>query len=453
MDHNTLFEKTSPSRLFIIVAIPGILGMLASSLYQLIDGVLVIRMLDSDAFAALNLAMPIVILNFAIADLIGVGSAVPIAIKLGEKDNETANAIFTTACLLIVGSGAALGGILYLFAEDFIRILGADESLITMGAQYLRVYAIWSPFTTIIFAVDNYLRICGKVKFSLMINILISIISAVLEYVFLLMGSGISGAALSTVIGMTICTVISFLPFFLGKMQLRFTKPKLDRKILGSIFTNGTPSFLNNVAGRIISIIMNILLLRIGGAIAVSTYGILMFADGFVQPILYGLCDSLQPAIGYNYGAKNRTRVSELRRICFGVSAMVSTAIAIVLFVAVKPVVGIFAQAGDTALFAMSEHALRLFAFTFLTRWISLVAQSYLSAIGKAGYATIISLSMAFAFPLIFLLVLIFWGLDGLWLNMPFSAFLAAILSLILLRRHQKKDAKADSDCLVAQKN
>lgn len=443
MDYKILYEKTPPTKLFAIVAVPGVISMLVSSLYQIIDGAFVGQILGSTAFAALNLVMPLVILNFSIADLIGVGSAVPIAIKLGEKDEQAASNIFSSACLMIIGLGILLGTILFLFADNFVRVMGADEELTTMASPYLRVYAVCSPFTTIIFALDNYLRICGKVRYSMVVNILMSVFSALLEFLFLFVFRfGIWGAALATSCGMFICVIIAFMPFFRGKMQLRIAKPKMDRKVLGSIFANGAPSFLNNIAGRITSIVMNVFLLRLGGAMAVSAYGVLMYSEGLILPVLYGLCDSLQPAVGYNYGAKNYSRIYAIERRCFGACAAISLLMTAVMLFANKTIVGIFVKADDTALIAMSVHALSLFAFAFLTRWVSLATQSYLSAIGKAGYATIISLSMVLVFPVIFLFSLRFLGLNGLWLNLPFSCLLSAVIAVVLLKINYRKERK-----------
>lgn len=441
MDYKVLYEKTPPAKLIAIVAIPGVISMLVSALYQIIDGAIVGRILGAAAFAAVNLVMPLVVINFAIADLIGVGSSVPIAIKLGEKDEEAASNIFSSACLLIIVLGAVLGAVLFLSAEHLVRFMGADEKIVTMSAQYLRIYAACSPFITIMFAVDNYLRICGKVRYSMFLNILLSVISAALEIVFLLVfRMNVAGASLSTCIGMVICAILAFIPFLRGKVQLRFTKPRLDRRVLVSIFTNGAPTFLNNISGQITSIIINIFLLRLGGVMAVSAYGVLMYADALVLPILYGLCDSLQPAVGYNYGSKNYSRIRTIERICFSICGVLSIMMFAIMLLLKESIVGIFIKTEDTALAALAAHALSLFAFAYLTRWFSLATQSYLSAIGKAGYATIISLSIAFVFPVIILFSLGFLGLDGLWLNLPVTCAMGAILAIVLLKAHNRKE-------------
>ncbi len=442
MDYKVLYEKTPPTKLLAYVAIPGIISMLVSSLYQIIDGALVGKILGSGAFAALNLVMPLVIINFSIADLIGVGSSVPIAMKLGEKDEKSASVIFSSACLMIVVFGAILGAALFLSAEHLVRFMGADEQIVEMSSQYLRVYAFCAPFTTIMFAVDNYLRICGKVRFSLLLNVLMSVISAVLEILFLVVfRMGVAGASLSTCIGMAVCVFLGFLPFIRGKLQLRFVKPEFDCKIITTILKNGMPSFLDNIAGRVTSIIMNVFLLRLGGANAVSAYGVLMYAESLVLPLLYGLCDSLQPAIGYNYGMKNHKRIYAIERRCFAMCALISVMMTGVLFFARGTLVSIFVKAEDLELIAMSVHALSLFAFTFVTRWIPLATQSYLSAIGKAGYATIIAISLSLVIPVVVLLAFGFLGLDGLWLNMPMTCLLVSLLAVTLLRMAYKKEA------------
>ncbi|HIU74856.1 MAG TPA: polysaccharide biosynthesis C-terminal domain-containing protein [Candidatus Pelethocola excrementipullorum] len=444
MDYKTLFEKTPPTKLFAIAAIPGVIGMLASALYQIIDGAFVGHILGAEAFAALNLVMPLVIINFAVADLIGVGSAVPIAIKLGEKDIKTASNIFTSACLLIVGSGFIFGALLFIFAEDFVRMLGADGQLLTMSTQYLRVYAACSPITTIVFAMDNYLRICGKIRFSMILNILMSVASAVFEFLFLyVFRFGIWGAALATCLGMFLCAVLAFIPFIRGSLQLRFGRPRLTKKVIASIFTNGAPSFLNNVAGRITSIIMNIMLMRLGGPTAISAYGILMYADGFVQPILYGLCDSLQPAVGYNWGARNYNRVKAIEKRCFTVSGVLSILMFFIMFFAPTTVTAIFVKPEETGLITMSIQALSLFAFAYLTRWLAFATQSFMSAVGKAMYAAVISVSTAFVFPLILIVTLRFLELDGLWLNYPLTSLLSALLAFFILLRFGKTFPKS----------
>lgn len=446
MDHKTLFSQTPPTKLFFMTAIPGAIGMLASALYQLIDGVFVGQILGESAFAALNLAMPFVIINFALADLIGLGSAVPISICLGEKKEAEANNIFTCACLLVVGTGVLFGGVIFAGAPALIRIMGAEGELAQLAVQYLRVYALCSPVTTIIFAVDNYLRICGKIKGSMVLNILMSGLSMLLEFVFLFVFRwGVWGAALATCSGMFLCAAIAFYPFFRGRMQLHFCRPHFQKVILRQIITCGAPSFLNNIAGRVTSIVMNAILLYMGGSAAVSVYGILMMVDGFVQSILYGMCDSLQPAVGYNWGASHFERVKQIEKRCFTASGIVSILTAAIIFLFPKPISLLFVKEVDASFLDMAVQALVLFSFTYLTRWFSFAVQSFMSAIEKPFWASAISLSVALIFPLLLIAALWPLQLNGLWLNLPATSVLAAVLSAVILFKMKDRLKKKSS--------
>lgn len=439
MESKTLFAKTPPVKLFFIASFPGAVSMLASALYQLLDGMMVGQILGETSFAALNLAMPFVIINFSLADLIGVGASVPIAMNLGKKKDEEANNIFSCACLMIVAAGAAIGALLYAAAPFLMRLLGAEGRLLSDAVSYMRVYALCSPVTTIVFAMDNYLRICGKIRFSMFLNICMSALIAGLEFIFLYyFRFGVWGAALATCLGMAASALVALSRFTGGRLQLKFRKPRFSAAMIRQIIACGSPNFLNNIAGRVTSILLNTILLRVGGSTAVSVYGILMYAEGFIQPLLYGMCDSLQPAVSFNWGAGDRKRVAAIERCCFTASAVVSLASAAVLFLFPGQLAVIFIGETASAYYAMAVGALQLFALTYLIRWFSFAVQSYMLAVGNATGAALISLSFALLFPVILILVLWPLGLTGIWLNFGGNSLLTGILAAIVLLRFQR---------------
>lgn len=440
MDSPTLFSQTPPIRLFFLAAIPGALSMLASSLYYTLDGIFVGQFIGATAFAAINLAMPFAIINFSLADLVGVGASVPISIALGRGERKEANNIFTCACLLIHALGVLIGAALFAAAPALIRLMGADGDFAAMAVQYLRVYALLSPLTTCMFAMDNFLRISGFIRGSLALNILMSVLCAGLELLFLgVFGWGVWAAALAGSLGMGICVLIAYIPFLRGKSVLRFTRPRFSWQLLLRITSCGTPNFLNNVSARITEILMNAILVRLGGAMAVSVYGVLLFVDGLIQPLLYGICDALQPAVGYNWGARKYSRVRAIERCCF-IGAAICTMLMMLLVRSVpETVTRLFVPDASPELLALATSALALFSLTYLTRWLGFATQSYMIAIGKPLQAALISTSFSLLFPVIFLIL--FWplGLTGIWLNLPASATLSALLALIILRRLRKE--------------
>ena len=416
MESKKLFAQTRPVKLFFIASIPGAISMLASALYGLFDGIFVGQFLGSTAFAAVNLAMPFVIINFALSDLIGVGSSVPISISLGQKRDKDACNIFTCAVIMIVGTGILVGTALFGFAPLFIRLMGAEGEFAELAVMYLRVYAVFSPVTTIVFAMDNFLRISGYIRYSMSLNVMMSVFCAGIEFLMLgVLGWNIWAAALSNCLGMTLCAAMALIPFLRGKTVLRFVRPRFHMAMIRQIIACGLPSFLNNIAGRITSILLNAILVRLGGETAVSIYGALMYVDGFVQPVMYGACDSLQPAVGYNWGAV----------ICGAAVAVIS------LFP--SQLVHLFMSDAAGDILATADFAMRLFALTYLTRWVAFATQSYMLAIEKPLQASIISVSTALVFPLLLIAALWPLGLTGIWLNFAGTAALAAVLSIVIL--------------------
>lgn len=445
MNSTALFIKTSPIKLFFLASIPGAVSMFASALYYTLDGIFVGHFLGETAFAALNLAMPFVIINFSLADLISVGSAIPISISLGKEQKKEADNLFTCACLMIIAAGALIGAVMFAAAPLLIRLMGAEGNFAELAVQYLRVYALCSPVTTIIFAVDNYLRICGYIRGSLFVNLLMSVLSAVLEFLFLgVFRWGIWAAALATCSGMFICTVIAFVPFFREKAVLRFCRPHFTVSLVRQIITCGTPNFLNNIAGRITSILMNVILVRLGGEMAVSVYGILMFAEGLIQPLLYGMCDSLQPAVGYNWGAQKFSRVRAIEKCCFTASGILSLLSVVLMALFPEQLTRLFISGAGPDVTAMSVTAIRLFSLTYITRWFSFATQSYMLAIEKPLPASLISVSTALIFPVILIIALWPFGLTGIWLNFAGTSALAAVMSAVILTRLRAELSKPD---------
>jgi len=433
MDSMQLYSKTSPVRLFFTAAIPGIISMFVASLWGFFEGVVIAQHSGEIAFAAVNLGVPIIFINFALADLIGVGSSVPISIALGQGNEDKANNDFTCACIAIVITGAAMGVLLFFASPLIISLMGAEGELAAQALRYIRTYAVFSPFTTIVFAMDNYLRISGKIKTSMMLNIIMSVLIAALLILFVaVLNMGVIGAAAGVSLGMMACGIAAIIPFVKGSLQLKFQRPRFTARMIRSFVASGSPVFLSNVAARMTSILMNIVLLRMGGALAVSVYGVLMYIGELIQPILYGACDSLQPAIGYNHGANKPKRVRKIESCCISACAVISILSTVLIFSIPERIALIFVETSDTEMLSMTVHALRLYGFTFLTRWFGFAIQSYLVAINKPAPAALLSTANAFLLPVLLLIILQPLGLNGIWLNAPVTALIVSVAAIFI---------------------
>ena len=447
-EKNHFFATARPTRLFFMVALPGMVSMLAMTIYSIIEGAFIGHLLGEAAFAAVNLAMPFVMINFSLADLVGVGSSVPISIALGRGDRARANNFFSCSLVLIFSASVFMGILLFFASPYLVSLMGAEGELADLAVKYVRVYALLGPVTTIVFAMDNYLRICGFVKISMGLNIFMSLLTIGLLSLFLgLCGMNVEGSALATSISMSICAVLALIPFFLKKTVLSFTRPRLTVTMLREIAACGSPVFLNNIAGRVASIIMNSALLRVGGEVygqtAVAAYSVLMYASDIIQPMLYGMSDSLQPAIGYNWGAKSLDRVRDITKCSFIACGVVSVIGTVLMYVFSAPIASVFIKAEDTALMKMAVHAMKIFCIAYLFRWFGFAVQGFYSAIERPLPASILSVSSAMILPILFVYVLSPMGLDGLWLNLAATSLVVTLMAVVMLRLSQRSMKRA----------
>lgn len=439
-----MYAQTSPWRLFFIVAMPGMVSMLAMSIYSIIEGIFIGQILGEGAFAAVNIAMPLVFINFSLADLIGVGASAPISIALGKGDHKTANNAFSCSVIMIFFVSVLMGSIMFFAAEPLARLMGADDVLLDTSVRYLRTAALCSPLAALFFAMDNYLRISGFVKTSMFINIGSNLLTLGLLTFFLIgCHMDVVGSALATSLSMSACAIVAMIPFVAKWALLRFTKPKFSKALIKQIAACGSPVFLSNVSGRITSILMNISLMTVGakmlgeggGQTAVAVYAVLMYASDLCWPALYGIADSLSPALGYNWGAKKYGRVKSLAKCAYIGTAVIGLLSTSFLFFFPGTVAAWFVKAEETRLLTLATHAIRLFCFAYLFRWFGVTTQSYFSAIEKPREATVIAIATAFVFPVILLGGLWSLGLDGIWFNFVGVNILATILSLFFLLR------------------
>ena len=450
-----MYAQMSPWRLFFVVAAPGMVSMFAMSIYSILEGIFIGQILGEGAFAAVNIAIPLVMINFSLADLIGVGASAPISIALGKEDYKTANNVFSCAVILNFVASTLMGIIMFFAAVPLSHMMGADDQLLDTAVRYLRTFALCGPITTIFFAMDNYLRICGHVKTSMFINIGCNVGTLGFLTLFLLVfDMDVVGAALATCISMCTCAVICLVPFLRNKQLLKFTKPKFSFALFKQIAACGSPVFLNNIAGRVTSILMNISLMTIGirllgeggGQTAVAVYAVLMYASDLCWPLLYGIADSLAPALGYNWGAKNYDRVKRIAKCAYIGTATIGLVSTALLFFLPGTIASWFVNAEETRLLEISTHAIRVFSFAYLFRWIAVTTQSYFSAIKKPLQATILSFANAFIFPVVLLGALWNLGLEGIWLNFVGVTSLSAILSFFLLGHFKKEIARRERE-------
>ena len=272
------------------------------------------------------------------------------------------------------------------------------------------------------------------------------------------------GTALAVSISMCACSLTALIPFVRGKALLKFKRPRISLAMLKQIVACGSPIFLNNVSGRVTSILMNISLMTLGvielgaggGTTAVAVYAVLMYASDLCWPLLYGISDSLAPSVGYNWGAGNYGRVKKIVSCNYIGTAVVGVLSTAILFFFPKTLASIFVSAADIRLLEISTYAIRIFCITYLFRWVAVTTQSFLSAIEKPAQATMMSVAVAFAFPVLLLGSLWSFGLDGIWFNFVGTNILACGLAgflLVRVRREIKRKEEERKHDLLSSSN
>lgn len=436
MDTNTfMFEKMQPTKLFIKCAIPATLSMIFSGIYSIADGIFVGRCIGADALAAVNLVMPLIMISFALAEMIAVGSSVQLAMLLGQKEKELANRTFSVCIKVILGISVIIGLIFFFLSKPILMLMGTEGMALQYSIEYIRVYAVFSPLIIVYFAADNYLRICGKQNYSMALNIVTSVLNIVLDFLLLVvLKQGVWAAAFTSCISMAVGTVMALCPFFRNQLELKFVKGWISAKQFVKLVANGSSEFFANIASSIFSFILNIVLLSIGGATAVAAMSVVMYVESIASMMVSGMSDSMQPAISYCHGAGIKKRVHALEKRVLVSAAVLSLIACLLLRYGGAWVVPFFVKSDETELLALSIQAMSLYALSYLVNWIDGCLSGYLTALGQAGRSFIVSIMGTLVLPMVGLAVLVPpLGLAGVCLMPLFAGILSAVLSLALV--------------------
>ncbi len=430
-----IFERLPPTKLFFRCAIPSMVTMAFGALYQIADGLFVGRFIGEDALAAVNLIMPVIMMVFAFSNMIATGASVRIAVLLGAKEREKASQVFSFAVKFIFVLSCVIGVVGFIFAEVFVRLLAprATEQAITYGVTYLRMYAVFSPLVPMGFATDNFLRVCGKEKLSMWLGIITQALNIVLDVILIaFLGQGIWAAAFTSCLAMAIGSVITLWLFRGKRMDLYYTGKNISVSDFFLIVANGSSEFFSNISMSVMSMVYNFFLLKFGGTTAVAAFSVIMYVDSIIGMLVFGMCNSLQPAISYCYGSGLLDKVRDIfKRIIVG-AVILSVASMLFMMFAGKYVAPLFVKPEDTELLAVSIVGMELFSLSYLTGWVDMCFSSYFTALERPVLSLLTSFFGTLVFPIAFLFILTpIWQLNGVWLTAVIASTASGILTVI----------------------
>ena len=410
-------------KLLLKFSLPAIVGMLVSSLYNIVDSIFVGRGVGGLALAGVTISIPIITIFMACIMLVGMGATALISIRLGQGKGEEAEKIIGNALVLFLIIGISLTIVGLIFLEPMLIFFGASPNILPYSIDYMRIILLGSTLLAIGTGMNNFIRAEGNPKIAMNTMLIGAITNIVLDYIFIFIFKwGVKGAAAATSISYGVTSTWVLYHFIKGNssLKIRLENLRLKGLVVKGIIVIGFPTFILQITGSIQQLILNRSLGELGGDVALTVIGIIMSLITFLVMPAMGISQGAQPIIGYNYGAKNYARVKDTLKL----SILSATSIVFLGFLISKvwPAQLIRLFNDDPEVIKLGVHSMGIF-FKFLPLiGVQMISSSYFQAIGKPNQATLLGLSRQ---VLIFIPLLIvlprYFGLEGIWWSGPLS--------------------------------
>ena len=434
-DTELTLETKKISALVWEYSIPAIIGTLVNSLYNIVDRIFIGQGVGAYAISGLAITFPVTILASSLGMLVGVGAASRISISLGERKKHTAEQILGNSLMLILLFNAVVMTLFYVFLDPILLAFGATDNTLPYAREYLQIVLIGNIFISLCYSFNNMMRASGYPKKAMITMLIGALLNIILDPVFIFVFDlGIAGVAWATVISMFVGMLFVMHHFVQDSSLIRLRKEniRLNKNIVFAIVSIGLSPFFMQVAASGVAVLLNTSLLKHGGDLAVGAYGILNSMLLIIIMTVVGLNQGTQPIIGYNYGAGNFLRVKDTFFYTVKVATIITSAGFIIGMFFPRQFASAFTS--DKALLEIAENGIRLSLLAFPLVGFQVVAGNFFQSIGQAKKAIVQSLSRQIIFLVPGLLVFpALLGLNGVWIAMPVSDFLASLLSLYLL--------------------
>lgn len=424
-------------------AIPAIISMLVSALYNIVDQIFIGQGVGMLGNAATNVAFPVTTIATALALLLGIGGASNYNLEMGAGREKKASSIAGTALSTLVITGVILAVAVLLFLRPLLSLFGATTDVMPYAVDYLGITAVGLPFYALSIGGNHIVRADRSPTYSMTCVLTGAIINTILDPLFIFgFGWGIKGAAWATVIGQVVSGILVIIYFGkFRKMYLEMSMLKPSSECLKAIISLGMASCINQIAMAVVQIVLNNILRYYGGLsvygsdIPIACVGVISKVNQVFMAICIGISQGCQPIWGFNYGAKKYDRV----RLAYRYSVIACTAIATVFFLCFQlfphQIVSIFGTGSDLY-FQFAERYLKIFMFMTFANGIQPMSSGFFTSIGKAKLGIVMSLTrqVLFLMPLIVVFSLIM-GIDGVMYAGPIADAAAFVLAILFARR------------------
>lgn len=409
------------------------------SLYTIIDGIFVSRLVGSNALSAVNIVYPVISLLIACGIMLSTGGSAIVARQMGEKREQEARENFSLLTVVSVAVGIVIMVAGLLFLEPLCRLLGGTPLIMEDCKIYLGVLLGFGPLTMLQMLFQVFFVTAGKPGLGLGLTISGGVVNMVLDYVFMgPMEMGVLGAALATGLGQAIMAVAGVGYFFWVKESLYFVKPVFRGNMLLQSCGNGSSEMVSNLSTAVVTFLFNVTMMELVGEDGVAAITIVLYGQFLFTALYLGFSMGVGPVFSFNYGNKNHVQLKRIYKICKWFIVFSSVAILAVALIFSEPIVRIFTgEANHT--YALAVEGQFLFSFNYLFAGINIFASAFFTALSNGKISAIISFCRTFVFIVASIVLLPrIMGITGVWLAVPLAELVTMFISVGYLKRQKE---------------
>lgn len=418
-----------------------IIMMIVTSIYSIVDGFFVSNCVGKNAFAAVNLIMPVLMALSAFGFMIGTGGSALVAFTLGEGKKEKANEIFSMLILSEFLFGMLVTVVGFIFMPQIARALGASSLIMEDCVRYGRIGILTIAFFMMQNSFQSFLVTAEQAKMGLIVSIACGLANMTLDFLLVYVWPlGVTGAALATGISELIGAFIPLIYFMRkNKSRLRLVRPRFDVRALRRACSNGASEMLTNLSASIIGMLYNMQLLKLAAENGVAAYGVIMYISFIFMAIYFGYSVGVNPVIGYHYGAGNQKELKNILKkslVLTSIAAVVMTSAAQLL----APSLATLFVGYDKILHDMTVNGLRLYSLVFLLCGFNIFGSAFFTGLNNGKISAIISFLRTLVIQIACIFILpVFLGLNGIWLSVSVAEGLTLFVTASLLVVYRKR--------------
>lgn len=442
---NGLLTQKIPS-LFLKYTIPGVAGLLFLGIQSVIDGVILGRFVGANALASVNLILPCYSLMTALAIVMGVGCQTLIGINLGRSDRQEANNALTTSFLFLGAVSILISGLIYIFAEDLARLLGANDVLVTGAVAYIRSLVPFFPLLSFMFLGDYIIKAMGRPLYAMIVMGSTVLINIALDFLFIpVLDLGIMGAGLATGLAFSVGALFNIPRMFQRKQVVAVQRGRFRWHLVWNALYNGSSEGISELSAGITVFLFNITMMRYLGESGVAAFTAINYILFIATTVFLGISDGIIPIISYNYGANRYDRIEKVLKLAGRTNLAIGLTLFAILFFFGQQITSFFFKGGDAPdALAIANYGITIYCFTFLMSGLNILASSYFTAIGNAKLSVVISMLRSLVFVVFGIIVYpSLFGIQSIWYNVPIAEFCTLFISFLLVRRELLKEVMA----------